>query len=116
MRSRRHHQSLDAAFSPLLGMRKTKWRASQLLIACALQTFIPKTMIAHTALKPKPITELPSTCANCRYFSDFGDERGRGLYRVFDTVARRHHQKNETCFSEIAILEREDKPAFLVGV
>jgi hypothetical protein len=73
-------------------------------------------MIAHTVLKPKPIIKSPSTCANCRYFSDFDDERGRGLCRVFDTVAKRHHHKTETCISSINILEGETKPAFEVWV
>jgi hypothetical protein len=67
-------------------------------------------MIAQIALKPKPTTETLSTCAECRYFSDFGDERGRGLCRVFDTVAKRQHRKTENCTSSIAILEREEKP------
>ena len=77
------------------------------------QNFLLTIMPQLQTLQPTPITKQRSTaltCANCRYFSDFGDERGRGLCRVFDTVARRHHQKNENCLSSIAILEREDKP------
>lgn len=72
--------------------------------------------MTYIALKPKPITKQHSTCESCRYFSDFGDERGRGLCRVFDTIARRHHHKTETCSSSIAILEGETKPAFVVWV
>jgi hypothetical protein len=75
--------------------------------------------MTYIALKPKSTTEQRSTtlaCAECRYFSDFDDERGRGLCRVFDIVARRHHHKTETCTSSINILEAEAKPAFEVWV
>jgi hypothetical protein len=75
--------------------------------------------MTYLALKSKTTIEQRSTaltCANCRYFSDFGDERGRGLCRVFDTVAKRQHQKTETCNSSIKILEAEAKPAFVVWV
>lgn len=72
--------------------------------------------MTYIALKPKSITKQHSTCANCRYFSDFGDERGRGLCRVFEQVARRHHRKTETCTSSIRTLEGESKPAFLFKV
>jgi hypothetical protein len=72
--------------------------------------------MTYIALKPKPITEQHSTCAECRYFSDFGDERGRGLCRVFDMVARRHHQRTSDCDSSIKTIEGETQPAFLFKV
>jgi hypothetical protein len=71
-------------------------------------------MMPQTTLKPT--TEQHSTCAECRYFSDFNDARGRGLCRVFDSVARRHHQRTSDCDSSIKTIEGETKPAFLFKV
>jgi hypothetical protein len=53
------------------------------------------------------LTEPPSTCASCAYFQDFNDARGRGLCKLFDSVARRHHWRTSDCDASITTLERE---------
>ena len=50
-----------------------------------------------------------TTCATCPYFSDYREERGRGLCRIFDQVVRQHWQQTSDCDNAIKALKQESQ-------
>ncbi len=55
------------------------------------------------------------TCASCPYFQDFGEPNGRGWCRMFEQMARQHHQRTGACDREIeAVEEAQQEP--VVGI
>ena len=48
------------------------------------------------------------TCADCPYFQDFGESKGRGWCYGFDQMARSYHERTGACDQEFNALENEE--------
>ena len=57
------------------------------------------------------VAQVPTacTCANCRQFDDFNEQRGRGLCKVFDQVTYRHHSLTQDCLTSLPETEDESE-------
>jgi hypothetical protein len=62
-------------------------------------------MTQTTALSPSALSYSEIACAECPFFNNYHDARGRGLCRVFDIVARVHHRATQDCAGEIKKLQ-----------
>ncbi len=62
---------------------------------------------------PTQTLEQPilANCASCPYFRDFGEPNGRGWCRMFDQMARQHHNRTGACDQEFnAVEEVQQEP------
>jgi hypothetical protein len=93
-----------ACFCSKQTKRRTKISRSPLKFNIFLIPIMPQT----TPFQPNPITNPPSACATCPFFSDFHD-RDRGLCEVFDRVFKKHNPRTSDCNCSIESLLKQPK-------
>jgi hypothetical protein len=68
--------------------------------------------MTHTKVLSQPQTPLKvSSCADCPFFRDLEDSRGRGWCDTFDLVTRTHHKATDSCHLALkALLDKQPVP------
>lgn len=70
-------------------------------------------MTQTITLSPPAIAESSIACAECPFFKDYQDARGRGWCECFELVTRKHHRSTPTCD---LLIQKQQAKTYTVSV